>query len=81
MLSNYQGEIPTQSQPLVILKLLWKKFLKQSPGQRIITLAVILLTLFWMVVFYSSFIIWQVFVFVMTKIVLHSIQWYLQRET
>jgi hypothetical protein len=80
MLSNYPAESPSQSQPLVILKLLWKKFLKQTPWQRVITLGVILLTIFWMLVFYSSFVIWQVFSFVMTKIVLHGIQWYLQRE-
>jgi hypothetical protein len=39
-----------------------------------------LLTIFWIVVFYSSFVIWQVFTFVMTKVVLHGIQWYLERE-
>ncbi len=78
MISNAQNnEKVTEHRALVTLKLLWKKFNKQTPKNRVITLLVILITIAWIGLFYLSYVLWQVFSFVMTKIILWAIEWYL----
>ncbi|MGD9591982.1 MAG: hypothetical protein AB7V32_05635 [Candidatus Berkiella sp.] len=79
MLSTNSDQAKQQeSRALIILKGLWKKFWQQKPLHRLITFLVMLLTILWMVIFYSSFIIWQIFCFVMTKIVLWGLEWYVK---
>ncbi len=81
MLESNNSNINQQEhRAFTILKLLWKKFWKQTLMNRIITVLVMLLTIMWMFVFYSSFILWQIFTFVMTKVLLFLIEWYLKRE-
>ncbi|MBN9286422.1 MAG: hypothetical protein BGO43_06945 [Gammaproteobacteria bacterium 39-13] len=65
---------------VVVLKLLWKKFLKQRFSHQIITFVFIMIMLIWIIVFYSSFLIWKIFSFFMTKVVLRIVEWYLKRE-
>lgn len=68
------------SRAVVVLKLLWKKFLKQKFLHQVITLLFIIITIVWIVVFYSSFLIWKIFSFLMTNVVLRIVEWYLKRE-
>ena len=63
-----------------ILKLLWKKFWRQKLLHRLITVFVMLLTLLWILIFYSSWIIWKIFGFVMIKVFLLFIEWYSKEE-
>jgi transcriptional regulator of nitric oxide reductase len=80
MLSTNNNQAKLQeSRALFILKGLWKKFWQQKPLHRAVTFMVMLLTILWMFIFYSSFIIWQVFSFVMTKVLLFSLEWYLKK--
>jgi hypothetical protein len=66
---------------LEIIKLLWARFLKQRWEYKLITLVLLFIVCVWMVVFYSSFLIWQLFTFVMTKPLLWFIEWYLKKTT
>ncbi|MBS0290013.1 MAG: hypothetical protein JSS07_08290 [Proteobacteria bacterium] len=71
-----------QRQPpngLQILKRLWKRFWEQSIVFKLITIVVILLTLLWMVIFYSSFLIWKIFSYIALKPMLYFIEWYLDK--
>ncbi|MBS0286381.1 MAG: hypothetical protein JSR17_03745 [Proteobacteria bacterium] len=68
-----------ESRAWTVLKLLWKKFWRQSFFGRLITVFLMLFTIVWMLIFYSSFIIWQIFCFVMTKVLLFLLEWYLKR--
>lgn len=76
---NPNNETFNQNRGLTILKMLWKRFLLQSFVFKIITLAVILLTFFWMAIFYSSFLIWKIFSIIATKPLLIIIEWYLRK--
>lgn len=69
---------PNKSLPLLIL--LWKKFLTQPIRTKIITLAVIVITVITLVVFYTSFIMWQIFCFVLGNTVLRGVEWYLRKD-
>jgi hypothetical protein len=63
---------------LEIIKLLWARFLKQHWQYKLITLFILIIASIWMVVFYSSFLIWQLFVFVISKPLLWFVEWYLK---
>ncbi|MGE3320615.1 MAG: hypothetical protein AB7I18_15120 [Candidatus Berkiella sp.] len=67
------------SKGLEISKLLWLRFLKQSWQYKLITLSLLIMVLAWMVIFYSSFLLWKLFTLVMTKPLLHLIEWYLRK--
>lgn len=69
-----------ENQALVILKLLWEKFLKQKLSHKIITLFFMLATLLWIAIFYTSFFLWKLFSFVMIKVFLRIITWYLKKS-
>lgn len=69
---------PNKSLPLLVL--LWKKFLTQPLQYKIITLVVIMITVVTMVVFYTSFVIWQLFCLVLSKTVLAAVAWYLRAD-
>ncbi len=79
MLTKTNTQVKQQeNRALIILKGLWKKFWQQKPLNRLITVMVMLITILWMVIFYSSFILWQLFMFVMTKIILFGLEWYVK---
>lgn len=65
---------------MILLNQLWGKFKIQSLRYQVVTLLVMVMTVFWLVIFYSSFIIWQLFTFVMTKVLLRVLEWYLARS-
>ena len=69
--------LPNQNRGLTILKLLWQRFLIQSWQYKIITVVVIALTLVWMIIFYSSYLIFKIISLVITKPLLYSVEWYL----
>jgi len=70
---------PSVNRGLGIIKLLWARFLKQPWQYKLITFVLLIIASAWMVVFYSSFLIWQLFTFVMTKPLLWVIEWYLKK--
>lgn len=67
------------SRGLVILKLLWERFLKQHWRYKLITLLLLIIASAWMIVFYSSFLLWKLFTFILTKPLLQLIEWYLKK--
>jgi len=73
------GNNAPASKGLQIAKLLWQRFLKQPWQYKVFTLILLMVVLAWMIIFYSSFLIWQLFTFVMTKPLLHLIEWYLRK--
>lgn len=80
MVSPWQDDPNSPNKTLPLLKLLWHKFRVQPVQYKIITLGVIAITLAWMLVFYTSFVIWQLFCFAMTKTVLKAVEWYLRAD-
>lgn len=64
---------------LEIIKLLWERFLKQRWQYKVLTLSLLLIVIMWMVIFYSSFLIWQLFSMLLTKPLLRFIEWYLRK--
>lgn len=78
---NFEEAKSQKNQGLEIIKLLWARFLKQHWQYKLITLSLLMIVSIWMVVFYSSFLIWQLFTFVMTKPLLWIIEWYLRKTT
>uniref|UniRef100_A0A0Q9YU27 Uncharacterized protein n=1 Tax=Candidatus Berkiella aquae TaxID=295108 RepID=A0A0Q9YU27_9GAMM len=62
-----------------ILKLLWARFIKQPWQYKLITLALLIVVFVWMVIFYSSFLLWHLFSFILTKPLLHLVEWYLKK--
>lgn len=61
------------------IKLLWERFLKQHWQYKLLTLSLLLIAVMWMVIFYSSFLIWQLFSILLTKPLLKFIEWYLKK--
>ncbi len=62
-----------------IIKLLWERFLKQPWQYKVVTLSLLLIATMWMVIFYSSFLIWQLVSMLLTKPLLRFIEWYLKK--
>lgn len=60
-----------------ILQALWQRFSQQPVVSRLLTLLVILCTLLWITVFYFSFVAWRIFSFIMNRILLRALEWYL----
>lgn len=67
------------SRGMTILKLLWDRFLKQHWRYKLITLLLLFLASAWMVVFYSTFLLWKLFTLILTKPLLQLIEWYLKK--
>ncbi len=77
----FDKAVTQTSRGLEIIKLLWARFLKQHWRYKLITLVILMIASVWMVVFYSSFLIWQLFVLVVTKPLLWFIEWYLRKTS
>ncbi len=67
------------SRGMVVLKLLWERFLKQHWRYKLITLLLLCIASAWMVIFYSTFLLWKLFTFLLTKPLLQLIEWYLKK--
>jgi hypothetical protein len=80
MASSWQDDPNNPNKTLPLLKMLWHKFHVQPVQYKLITLGVIAITMAWMLVFYTSFVIWQLFCFAMTKTVLKAVEWYLRTD-
>lgn len=61
-----------------IVRLLWKRFLHQSILTKWITLLVLLFTIIVSIVFFSTYIIWRIFSFVVFKGFVNTLDWYLR---
>lgn len=60
-----------------VLKRLWKRFLVQSILIKWITLILIILTLAVGILFFSTFILWKLFSFVIFQVIINGLDWYL----
>lgn len=67
------------SKGIEIAKLLWQRFLMQPWQYKLITLTLLIVVSAWMIIFYSSFLLWKLFTLIMTKPLLHFIEWYLRK--
>ncbi len=65
------------SKAVNILKLLWKRFNRQTLANKFITLLVMMVTSLVLILFYSSFVMWQIFSFIIAKGILGALEWYL----
>mgnify|MGYP003626401510 CR=1 FL=1 len=63
---------------LRVLKRLWRRFLMQSILTKWITLILIVITIAVGVIFFSSVLLWKLFSFVIFKIIINALDWYLE---
>jgi len=61
-----------------VLKRLWKRFLVQSILVKWITLILIVLTCAVGILFFSTFLLWKLFSFVIFQIIINGLDWYLE---
>lgn len=66
---------------IVLLSILWTKFKSQPIYFQAPTLIVLLITLLWILVFYTSFVIWQIFTFIMSRVFLGFVEWYIRQNS
>jgi hypothetical protein len=66
---------------ITLLKMLWEKFKSQPIYYQAPTLLVILFTMVWILVFYSSFVIWKIFSLTMAKVFFVFVEWYVKKNT
>ncbi len=77
---NYSTTASESKRALTLLQLLWKKFRRQPFLHKIVTLLVIIITFLFLIVFFSSFLIWQAFMFISSKTIFAAIEWYLHYD-
>lgn len=60
-----------------VLKRLWKRFLVQSILTKWITLILMMITCAVGILFFSTFILWKIFSFVVFRVIINTLDWYL----
>lgn len=66
---------------ILLLKILWAKFKSQPIYFQVPTLIVLLVTILWILIFYTSFVIWQIFMFIMSRVFLGFVEWYIRQNS
>jgi hypothetical protein len=80
MYDDAEPAVEQCSRTITILKLLFEKFKRQTLAHQAITFFVIILGAIGLLLFYSSFLIWQALSYLMTHGILRTLEWYLKRD-